>query len=178
MSTTKQQHPGDRLKLLRKRLGKSQAEMAGVLHISTTGYQNYERGERDIPAAVVSRARDHIGLNPRWLLDGVGEMFSSSAEGPEATRIRVSLGFEPNLTQAVHADSEETCSLELRDLRASAGTGALPQDHPDHLGSFTFSKGLLRRVFGFLRRWVRDERRISQRHPFHRTPWSRRGDHG
>lgn len=68
----------ERLKLLRKRLRKSQAEMAGVLHISLRGYQNYERGEREIPVVTLERAQEHFGLNPDWMLDGTGPMLNKS----------------------------------------------------------------------------------------------------
>ncbi len=93
MSTSKQVKWNDRLKLLRQRMGKSQAEMAGLLHISLRGYQNYERGDREVPVVTLERARDHFGLNPAWVLDGVGEMFVPVVEGgPEASRIARSLG--------------------------------------------------------------------------------------
>lgn len=82
----------DRLKALRKRLGKTQAEMAGLLHISISGYQNYERGDRELPTATATRANDHLGVSARWLLDGVGEMFVSAPEGPELRRIHDVLG--------------------------------------------------------------------------------------
>lgn len=95
MSSQKPVTAAERLKLLRKRLGKTQSEMAGLLQISIKGYQRYERGEYDIPAATVDRAREQLGVNPRWLLDDIGEMFLADAPGPEAARIRRSLGLEP-----------------------------------------------------------------------------------
>ncbi len=109
MSTSKQVKWNERLKLLRQRMDKSQAEMAGLLHISLRGYQNYERGEREVPVVTLERARDHFGLNPAWVLDGVGEMFVSVPEGgPEAARIAKmlglaapTLGFDAPLMRAV-----------------------------------------------------------------------------
>lgn len=80
MSSPEQDRPCERLKVLRKRLGKSQEEMARLLHLSTKGYQRYERGERDIPAITVDRAREQLGLNPRWLMDNEGAMFLPAAE--------------------------------------------------------------------------------------------------
>lgn len=76
MSRPLQDHPGDRLKHLRKRVGKSQEEMGVSLGLATKTYQRYERGERELPAAVVDRAWDEFGVNPDWLWDGRGEMFS------------------------------------------------------------------------------------------------------
>lgn len=102
MSTTKYQSAHERLKVLRKRLGKTQAEMAGLLHLSTTGYQNYERGEREIPVVTLERARDHIGLNPDWVLDGSGEMFLAGP-GPERDRIMRTAGVAGGVPPAFDA---------------------------------------------------------------------------
>ena len=100
MSSPIKDRPLARLKFLRKRLRKTQSEMAGLLHISLKGYQRYERGEREIPAATIDRAREHLGVNPRWLLDGIGEMFIADAPAPEAKRIRrtLGLGMSPGLS--------------------------------------------------------------------------------
>ena len=65
-----------------------------MLHISSRGYQRYERGEFEIPTPTVDRAKEHFGLNPHWLLDGIGEMFLTSQQGPEAKRIRQTMGLE------------------------------------------------------------------------------------
>jgi transcriptional regulator with XRE-family HTH domain len=72
-----QDRPCERLQLLRKRLGKSQEELAKLLQLSTKTYQRYERGERPLPGPVVDRAQDELGVNPDWLWDGKGEMFSA-----------------------------------------------------------------------------------------------------
>lgn len=68
--------PNVRLHAARKRLGKTQAQMAGALHLSTKGYQRYEAGERDIPISVLDRALIHLRLRPEWVLDGIGEMLA------------------------------------------------------------------------------------------------------
>lgn len=75
MSSTISTHAGDRLKAVRDLLGKSQAEMAALLHLSLRGYQNYERGEREVPRATLLRAQDHIGLNPEWVTTGAEPMW-------------------------------------------------------------------------------------------------------
>lgn len=126
---------GERLKALRKRIGKNQAEMAGLLHLSTTGYQRYERDERDLPAVTVERARQHIGLNPRWIFDGVGEMFLSLAPGPEADRIRRSLGLSTDDTDAD------------REHRARQRVSALVEVYPD-LASNVVIQSVLREAAG------------------------------
>lgn len=97
MSSTNQRLPHERLKLFRQRTGKSQAEIAGMMHLSLRGYQNYERGDREIPVVTLERARDHFGLNPDWVLDGVGEMYvTGTAAAAEAARIhKAVLGAAP-----------------------------------------------------------------------------------
>ena len=48
--------------------------MAQLLGVSLRGYQNYERGEREIPLHALDDARERIGLNPDWIRNGEGEM--------------------------------------------------------------------------------------------------------
>lgn len=84
MSSPEQDRPCARLKALRKRLGKSQEEMAVLLSLSTKGYQRYERGEREIPAITVDRAHEHLGVNPRWLMDNDGPMLLPMEDPLEA----------------------------------------------------------------------------------------------
>ena len=49
--------------------------MAKLLGLSLRGYQNYERGEREIPLPALDDAHERVGLNPDWVRDGAGEMF-------------------------------------------------------------------------------------------------------
>lgn len=75
MTSPDQLAPSERLRLARKRIGKSQAYIAKVFKVSTRGYQYYESGEREIPASKLDLAKEQIGLNPDWIYDGKGEMF-------------------------------------------------------------------------------------------------------
>lgn len=78
MSTIMPPTPHERLGFARRKLGKSQTVMAQLLGVSLRGYQNYERGEREIPLHALDDARERIGLNPDWIREGEGEMFVST----------------------------------------------------------------------------------------------------
>ncbi|MCB5412444.1 helix-turn-helix domain-containing protein [Pseudogemmobacter faecipullorum] len=45
------------LRLIRKRIGLTQAAMAVRLNVSQSAYEKYERGERGIPAALLEKAQ-------------------------------------------------------------------------------------------------------------------------
>ncbi|MGQ0622757.1 MAG: XRE family transcriptional regulator [Panacagrimonas sp.] len=132
-----------RLKALRKRLGKTQAEMAGLLHISTKGYQYYERGERDIPVVTLHRGKAHFALNPDWVLDGVGEMFLPEAH-PERERIQSALRAAQTAVESPHIPEGDLIALPLLDVRASAGGGAVQDEHPELRSMMKFSETWLR----------------------------------
>ncbi len=95
MSSTISTHAGDRLKAVRDLLGKSQAEMAGLLHISLRGYQNYERGEREVPRATLLRAQEHIGLNPEWVTAGVEPMWLNGSTTSTTSTPGISAAAKP-----------------------------------------------------------------------------------
>ncbi|MDI3259673.1 MAG: helix-turn-helix transcriptional regulator [Sinobacteraceae bacterium] len=120
MSSLKDKQPSERLKLLRQKLGKSQQEMAGLLQISIKGYQNYEQGKYHIPLGTIERAREHLGVNPRWLLEGIGEMFLPAAEapGPEAERIRRTLGLDvPEAASQARPPGQPTTTQDVVNQR-------------------------------------------------------------
>lgn len=91
--------PGERLRVTRERLGKSQAEMADSLGISTRGYQYYERGERRLPVKVLDTVHALFGVRQAWILDGVGTPFITGS-APEATAA------PPAPTQQLSADEQ------------------------------------------------------------------------
>ena len=63
---------GERLASLRDRLRLSQTDFAERLGISARAYQNYERGEREVPAAVITLLYEVFRVDPLWLLIGPG----------------------------------------------------------------------------------------------------------
>ena len=48
----------------------SQGEFAARLGVSARAYQNYERGERDVPSGLVATIYTELGVDPAWLLTG------------------------------------------------------------------------------------------------------------
>lgn len=50
-----------KLRLIRKRIGLTQAAMAACLNVSQSAYEKYERGERPVPPALL----DKVGLLPQ-----------------------------------------------------------------------------------------------------------------
>lgn len=61
---------GDRLAALRKASGRSQEEMAQELGVSRSGYQYYERNERDLPSALLLKICQLLDDDPSRLLTG------------------------------------------------------------------------------------------------------------
>ena len=52
----------------RKKAGKSQAEIAQLLGITTPAYQNYENGRREAGYATISKLADFYGVTTDYLL--------------------------------------------------------------------------------------------------------------
>lgn len=80
---------GRRLANIRSGQSLSQVTMAKRLGISPRAYQNYERGEREIPASLLVALHHEFGVEPLWLLEGA-EVSMERAElelGSEASRV-------------------------------------------------------------------------------------------
>ena len=67
---------GQRLKELRKSLGKKQTEMGRLLGIAQTYYSRYERDLVSPKATTIAKLKEETGVSTDWLLTGEGEMFS------------------------------------------------------------------------------------------------------
>lgn len=65
--------PG-RLKILRKRLGCTQAQMAARLQVSLSRYSKLEIGLGKVSAALVEKVCRQFGLPESWLLQGIGDL--------------------------------------------------------------------------------------------------------
>ena len=63
---------GGRLAAARERTKLSQNDFAERLGISPRAYQNYERGEREVPATVLRLLYETFGVDPLWVLIGPG----------------------------------------------------------------------------------------------------------
>ena len=67
----------ERVGTVRAHFGLSQTVMAQRLGLSLRAYQNYERGEREIPVALVHALYAEFQVDPVWLLTGTGSMMLS-----------------------------------------------------------------------------------------------------
>lgn len=63
---------GGRLVAAREAQQLSQVEFAERLGISPRAYQNYERGEREMPTTVLTALHAEFGIDPLWVLIGPG----------------------------------------------------------------------------------------------------------
>lgn len=63
---------GRRLAAARSDAGMIQSEFAEHLGLSLRAYHNYERGEREIPAAVLTSLYEAFRVDPLWVLMGPG----------------------------------------------------------------------------------------------------------
>ena len=61
---------GQRLRELRHRHKNKQADMAGILNISTAAYQKIETGINEISCKHILTIKDHFNISTDWLLSG------------------------------------------------------------------------------------------------------------
>lgn len=73
-STIENYQYNERVGKVREHFSLSQTEMAQRVDISLRAYQNYERGEREIPVALVRALYTEFRIDPVWLLTGLGQM--------------------------------------------------------------------------------------------------------
>ena len=64
---------GHRLAAVRAQTGLTQGEFAESLGLSLRAYANYERGEREVPTALVQSVRQTYGIDSDWLMFGPGD---------------------------------------------------------------------------------------------------------
>lgn len=62
---------GRRLAQVRDRSRLIQTEFAERMGVSPRAYQNYERGEREVPAVVLKALYEVYGADPLWVLTGL-----------------------------------------------------------------------------------------------------------
>ena len=71
---------GERLAAARELQRLSQVEFAEQLGLSPRAYQNYERGERELPSTVLTALHAVFDIDPLWVLIGhAGQSRKSSA---------------------------------------------------------------------------------------------------
>ena len=71
---------GQRLRELRHRHSLKQAEMAGILNISTAAYQKIETGINEISCKHILNIQDHFNISTDWLLSGKTSIDSQDFE--------------------------------------------------------------------------------------------------
>ncbi|MDR3126831.1 MAG: helix-turn-helix domain-containing protein [Rickettsiales bacterium] len=74
---------GERLRRLRKVLGKSQKEMSAYLGLGEATWQNYELGISS-PKAETIHILEQDGFDPNWIISGVGDMRKGALRVEEA----------------------------------------------------------------------------------------------
>ncbi len=74
----------ERLKLIRKELGKTQIEMAELLKVGKATMQNYEYGKNKLSADSLAKLKK-LGFNSNWVLYGIEGMYQSSFEISESS---------------------------------------------------------------------------------------------
>ncbi len=62
----------ERLTAIRQSSGLTQTEFADKLDLSARAYQNYERGDREAPIAVLTALYRAFQIDPLWVLVGPG----------------------------------------------------------------------------------------------------------
>ena len=115
----------ERVAKVRSHLSLSQGEISAQVGISLRAYQNYERGEREVPVALVKALYNKFRVDPIWLLTGFGAMILNENE-------RMYLD-QPLLSRVVEAVSK---------LENELGK-ALSIDHKSRLIGLLYQKSIL-----------------------------------
>jgi transcriptional regulator with XRE-family HTH domain len=69
-----------RLRELRQRNNLNQTDMAGILDITTSGYQKIETGINEIGCKHILNIKDHFNISTDWLLSGKNSIESQDFE--------------------------------------------------------------------------------------------------
>lgn len=79
----------DRIKLIRQREGKNQAEFGARIGVSGAAVSRWEAGDRAVPDSAIRSICREFNINEEWLRTGAGDMKtenSTAAEISEAVR--------------------------------------------------------------------------------------------
>lgn len=90
----------ERLKLLRKSLGLTQTEFAKKLGMTMQGIQKWEYGTVEIKTSSIMLICSTFNVNPDWLLNGTGEMFSDNANNKQEQSDIISIPYYPEVSAA------------------------------------------------------------------------------
>ena len=99
---------GERLKVVREKLGMTQKEFAKFLNVGIATVQRYEREERIPSGEFLKLLLDKCNVNINWLLTGEGPMFvSHSQEEPIKETPTNQAGIDRELAQMISMLSPE-----------------------------------------------------------------------
>jgi transcriptional regulator with XRE-family HTH domain len=110
---------GSRLKALRQRLGRTQAQMSDATDIPLPTWKKYEGSDRD-PGAEALAAMARTGVNLHWLLTGQGPMLLASPAATSYSVAEPSAGW-PQKTGTVNVDALAAIIRGLEDAEAHGG---------------------------------------------------------
>ena len=115
---------GERVKIIRKHFGLSQAQFAQKINRSPGFISNVETGRSEISESTVHSVCTAFGINKSWLIEGSGEMFADGREVAEADkdtigpRIRM-LRKREKLTQEQFVCRNSPCQAPLKKNKLS-----------------------------------------------------------
>ncbi|MFA7074907.1 MAG: helix-turn-helix domain-containing protein [Endomicrobiaceae bacterium] len=79
---------GVKVKLIRKKLKKSQKEFSDFLEVSQSAISNYEKNERTPSADFLNKLAEKCNINMNWFLTGKGEMFQTDIANQELEQLK------------------------------------------------------------------------------------------
>lgn len=115
---------GQRLLECRKKSGKSQAEIAQLLDITTAAYQNYENGRREAGYVIISKLANFYCVTTDYLLDREPvpkQVVDYAATQEEVNAIIEEITSLPTNAQAFMLELLHRLSNAARTRRAAAG---------------------------------------------------------
>lgn len=98
---------GRRLAAVRDRTRLVQTEFAERMGLSPRAYQNYERGEREVPAVVLKALYEVYGADPLWLLTGLNTDLKATTAADLDVLEEVVIALETRLRKTRRALSAE-----------------------------------------------------------------------
>jgi len=127
----------DRLKKIRGILGKSQRDMAKLIHISYQAWQGYEQGANK-PGSEVLKSLAKLGFNINWILTGEGPMYVGGIRNElyEAQPDQNPEFVAETITEYNSVSENEYILVPLMAGRISAGGGLVPDNNVEMLCAF------------------------------------------
>ncbi|QGA56522.1 XRE family transcriptional regulator [Brucella sp. 2280] len=126
---------GGRAKFVREKMQLPQSKMAEVLGISLRNWQMMERDE-SLPSGETLLRFQLIGINPGWVLTGIGPVILSDTTANQAA----------DFADTLSARSKDLVVIPRYDVQAAAGDGLIPVSENADAGSISIARSLLRKI--------------------------------